>query len=208
MSLSQKSTLIFLCALLSMSCATTRIAKWSGDDAKIAAGAPDEAASLESEGDALYSERKDLTKLLASTMKWELASKIAPSPTLFKKLSRAHYLCAQRTINDGNKDESFQHYVQGLSFAERGLKMVAPAFVEELERASSYEKALSKVPKQAGALLYWYAMNLEKWSHAQGVLTALRYKDAVRAVTIKAVEFENDVEVYAQISDTMKDSRR
>jgi|GEM_PF-5185301 len=188
---------LFVTCLLS-SCATTRFPKWDAARVHVEPAGLDEAAQLEKEGDRLYSERKSLPKLLESTMKWELAVRIAPSVSLFSKLSRAHYLYAQRTAGNFEK---------GLSFAEEGLKFVAPEFIDGLAQGLSYEKALRKAPSSSGHLLYWYAMSLEKWSQARGVLTTARYKEAVRSTMSRALEIENDVEVYAQISDTMKDDR-
>lgn len=195
----RKSFLVLLAACLFSSCVSTRFPKWDALRLRVQPTDAGEAAKLEKEGDKLYGERKDLTKLHESTMKWELAVRIAPSASLFGKLSHAHYLYAQRTTGDFEK---------GLSFAEEGLKLVAPEFIEGLAQGLSYEKALQNAPEGSGQLLYWYAMNLDKWSQHKGVLTGARYKEAVRSTMNRALQIENDIEVYAQISDTTKDDRR
>lgn len=193
-----KFSVLILSVFLLSSCVSTRFPKWDAERPRVQADAA-EAAQLEKDGDKLYRERKNLQKLRETTMKWELAARIAPSASLFSKLSRAHYLYSERTDGDFEK---------GLSFAEEGLKLVAPEFIEGLAQGMSYEKALRKAPANAGQLLYWYAMNLDKWSQAKGVLTTARYKGAVRTTMSRALEIENDVEVYAQISDTANDDKR
>src|SRR5438128_2718505 len=111
----RKSAFLVLCSTclcatcLCLSCATTRFPQWNNATVDRVSGESGEAARLQIQGDELYAQRGDLAKLTASTMKWEIASKIEPSAVLFAKLSRAHYLCAQRTMNSDDKALSIKH---------------------------------------------------------------------------------------------------
>jgi hypothetical protein len=188
-------------AILMTGCATTRFPTWNNSAHARVVGSSQESTKLEFEADALFEKRKDLQNLEAALLKWDLALKMTPSQQLSRKLARAHFLYAERTLDA-------EHYTKGLGCAETGLKFAAPVLVEQVKKGVHFTKAVEDAPKEAAAVLYWYALNLEKWALSQGILTSLRYRESVKAAIVKVLHFDNDIESYAQLSDSMNESAR
>lgn len=164
-------------------CATTREAQWNEDDQDAnAVDAGDQAATLVSEGDALWAERFEQAKLEQALVKWEEAAKLEPSGDLYVKLSRGHYFLGDtHHALAGNVEKRDDHYTKGLDFAERALKLQAPEFVAAMKNGARHRDAITQAPKEAVPAMYWYSTNMGKWAATKGFATMLRYKDDIKA---------------------------
>lgn len=190
-------------------CVTTRFPRWNEEPPTLLVTSNEERQRLESEGDSLFKHRREFKNLESALLKWSLAAQLQPSVALLGKLARAHYLCGERAVSfDTTMAKSTSHFTSGLGFAETGLQLAAPLVIDEIKKGVPFKKAVARAPREAAHLLYWYAMNLDRWARLQGILTTMRYREAVDASLVRALEFENDVEAYAQMSDSRNESTR
>jgi tetratricopeptide (TPR) repeat protein len=179
---------------LAAGCATTRDAKWNADEGSPAtAESGDQAEGLIAEGDALWAERLDQAKLEQAIGKWEEAAKAQPSNDLYVKLARGHYFLADtHHALAGNVEARDDHYTMGLDFAEKGLKLTAPEFVEAMKAGAKHRDAISKAPLEAVPAMYWYSTNMSKWASSKGFATILRYKDDIKATMVHVMALSPD----------------
>jgi tetratricopeptide (TPR) repeat protein len=179
------SAALLAAALAAAGCATHK-ADWSKPlvSANVEAAAP--AQSAVEEGDALWAERGDETKLAAAIAKWEEAAATAPSAALATKLARAHYLLGDgyRALADdeAGRDAGYQ---KGLDWATTALKLSAPAFADAMAGGAKHADAIANVGPDAIDAMYWYAANLGKWAAAHGLPTKLKYKEDIKATMLR-----------------------
>jgi hypothetical protein len=192
--------LIAAAGLMQAGCAASRKAQW--DDQK---GIKTEAATetdaekrnaIVGEGDALWAERADMTKLQGALKKWEGAATIQLDAELATKLARGHYFLADgHYALAGDEENRDAHYQAGLSWAEKGLAVSAPEFVKARQSGARHPEAIKKAGKDAVPHMYWYATNLGKWAASKGFVTVLKYKDDAKS-TIDQVKKLDDSFFY------------
>lgn len=175
---------------LSGACATTHEANWQSG-VVAAAGDSANAAALAAEGDALWEQRGDQSKLVEAIARWEAAAAQAPTAELSTRLARGHYL-----LGDGyyalaeNLEGRDAEYQKGLDWATTALKLAAPEFAAAMAGGGKHADAIKLAPKEAVPAMYWYASNLGKWAASKGFATRLRYKDDIKATMdhVKALD--------------------
>jgi tetratricopeptide (TPR) repeat protein len=170
-----------LAAALSLSGCATYQANWA-EAPKAAAAVDDKAKMAIDEGEALWEQRTDKTKLMAAIAKWEATAATTPTVELFSKLSRAHYLLGDGYYNlENNVEARDAEYQKGLDSATTALKLAAPAFAKAMADGKKHAEVINLAPKEAVPAMYWYASNLGRWAATKGFATRLRYKDDIKA---------------------------
>ena len=156
-----------------------------------------QAASLMAEGDVLWAERLDEGKLKEALTKWEQAIKLTPSAELATKLARGHYLLGDGHYGLADKtDARDSEYQLGLDWANEALKLSAPEYAAAKVAGKPHGEAIRLAPKEAVPAMYWYATNLGKWAAGKGLVTRLKYKDALFA-TMTQVKALDEAFFYA-----------
>ena len=174
-------------AALVAGCATTREAAWQGNKAEAANQAEegtqaDAATQLSQEADAAWTQRSDYKQAELAIAKWTELAAQQPTAETYVKIAYAHYFLGNGHYTLSNDaagaDKAF---TDGLTAAEKGLAISAPAMIEALNNGVKHTEALQKATKEAVPALYWHATNLSKWAASKGFATKLRYKDDVKA---------------------------
>ncbi|HEY0709623.1 MAG TPA: TRAP transporter TatT component family protein [Polyangia bacterium] len=164
------------------SCGTGRQSQWQTTPATVAA-----TASVPPSGDAEadWNNRGDQAALERAIATWE--AQVAAKPDdgeALARLSRAYYVLADghlRTL--GPKDQRYLGaFEKGTAAGERALAALSPAFKEKVTRDEKVEEAIKVVGKEGLSAMYWYAVNLGKWSRAKGIAALLGNKDRVKGV--------------------------
>ncbi len=173
-------------------CAASRTHGWDrsaeGVDAHSAA-APASANPL-ADGDAAWESRKDPAHVDLALTRWQQASAQAASPELFAKIARAHYLRARYAVLAGDMDLADRHFDEGAAAAERGLAQASPEFSNAVKGGASLEQSLPLVPVSGVAALYWYAIDMGRWTASRSVFTQFKYKDELRAAMKRVAELD------------------
>ena len=149
------------------------------------------AATLVSEGDALWADRVDEGKLKEALAKWEQAIKLAPSAELASKLARGHYFLGDGHYGLADKvDARDAEYQLGLDWANEALKLSAPEYAAAKVAGKPHAEAIRLASKDAVPAMYWYATHLGKWAAGKGLVTRLKYKDDLFATMtqVKALD--------------------
>ena len=73
-------------------------------------------------------------------------------------------------------------FEKGIAAGERALAAVSPEFKSQVTRDEKVEEAIQVVGKEGLPAMYWYAVNLGKWSRAKGIAALLGNKDRVKGV--------------------------
>lgn len=154
-------------------------------------------SQLVAEGDALWKERSDRTKLEGALAKWEQAVGLKDDDwKTYAKLSRGYYFLADGYLAfdamgggypydpDGVKDqkansEFLNTHLRGIEHAEKGLAAVSPDFEKRVLSGIRAEDAVVVIERKGIELVYWYASNLGKWAKAKGFSTVLKHKDRI-----------------------------
>ena len=150
---------------------------------------------LVGEGDALWAERLDETKLRGAIAKWSEAVKVKPDDhETYTKLARACYLLADGFLSfvDGKVEEFLATHEQGLGFAEQGLLALSPDFEKRRQGGTEVEDAVMVLGREAVPLLYWYDVNLGKWAKFQGIVTTLKHKDRIFKIMTHVYNLDPD----------------
>lgn len=156
------------------------------------------AQALIDAGDAAWEKRSDQVQLVVALQKWEEASKIAPSADVYVKLSHGQYLLGDGFYPLGkDADKRDAAFTVGLDWAEKALRLSAPAFVEAINKGKSHPDAIVLAPKDAVPAMYWYASNLGKWAAAKGFTTRVRYKDDIKATMEHIKKLDESFFYYA-----------
>jgi hypothetical protein len=83
----------------------------------------------------------------------------------------------------GPKDERYLGaFEKGVAAGERALASVSPEFRTKVTHDEKVEVAIQVVGKEGLPAMYWYAVNLGKWSRAKGIAALLGNKDRVKGV--------------------------
>lgn len=180
------------------SCATTYDEKLSTKlEKNSTADEQGQASALSTEGDVLWGERGDESKLKQGLAKWEAAVALAPSTDLLTKLARGHFL-----LGDGhyaladNVEARDAEYQIGLDWANEALKLAAPEYAAAKAGGVKHPEAIKMAGKDAMAPMYWYSANLGKWAASKGFTTRLKYKDDLKA-TMDQVKALDEMFFYA-----------
>ena len=73
-------------------------------------------------------------------------------------------------------------FEKGTAAGERALAALSPAFKAKVTKDEKVEDAIQVVGKEGLDAMYWYAVNLGKWSRAKGIAALLGNKDRVKGV--------------------------
>lgn len=141
-----------------------------------------DASPLVTEGDTLWAERADRAKAEAAVKKWEAAA--AQDPTradVQLKLAYGYYFLANAHAkwDEDPEDQMRALFLKGVETAERAIKLQSPEFAAKIKGGASWGEAVTSVPKEGIAGLYWYATNLGKWGLLDGITTILAHKDDI-----------------------------
>ena len=153
------------------------------------------ARQLVTEGDELWKERGDETKLRQALAKWEEAVKINTADhETYAKLARGTYLLADGylSFDSGRVDEFLATHERGKRFAEQGLMALSPDFENRRFSGVKLQDAVMVLDRAAVPLLYWYDVNLGKWAKFKGISTTLKYKDEIFGIMTKVAELDPD----------------
>ena len=170
-------------AALSLSACGASQTQLAGDmklgEAKDASAA---SAAVEA-GDKLWTERGDRAKAEEAIKRWEEAATLDPTQAeTHLKLAYAYYFMANVHVrwDEDNEDAQGALFDKGVKAGERAILAQSPAFKKALE-TQKWEEAVTQVPKEGIASLYWYATNLGKWSLLQGIGTTLGNKPRIKS---------------------------
>jgi hypothetical protein len=186
--------------LLVAGCGTGRQAQW-GTPVVTAAAAPAAPAPASGGGDqrkeaaeAAWARRGEKAQLELAISHWEALVAANPGDgVLWARLARAHYLLGDGHLRDlGPKSEVYLGaFEKGTAAGERGLAAISPAFKDKVTRDEKVEDAIKVVGKDGLEAMYWYAVNLGKWSRAKGLAALLGNKDRVKGVLERVAELDD-----------------
>lgn len=133
--------------------------------------------------------RASLEKAIAH---WE--SIVAQDPrqgSTWAKLARAYYFLADGHLRTQPKSDAYLNaFEKGTSAGERALAEISPAFKARVLEGDKVEDAIKEVGTDGLEAMYWYAVNLSKWSRAKGLAALLGNKDRVKGVVSRALELD------------------
>ncbi|HEY0711290.1 MAG TPA: TRAP transporter TatT component family protein [Polyangia bacterium] len=173
-------------------CGTGRQSQWQATPVAASAALPVAPAG---DAEADWNNRGDQAALTRAIATWEaqVAAKPDDGETL-ARLSRAYYVLADghlRTL--GPKDERYLGaFEKGVAAGERALAALSPAFKEKVTRDEKVEEAIKVVGKEGLSAMYWYAVNLGKWSRAKGIAALLGNKDRVKGVLERVLALDEN----------------
>ena len=150
--------------------------------------------ALLAEADAAFAKRKQPRWLRAAIAAWEKALVSRPTHIdTYARLARAYFLLAESVYAiEAAKDERSREpmlaaYERGLTFAERGLWLSSEPFRERLAAGALPGDAAAVLGKGAVPLLYWFAVNLGKWSRGRGLLATAYHRHCVRKIMLRII---------------------
>jgi tetratricopeptide (TPR) repeat protein len=164
--------------------------------------AAQEVTDLKARSDAAWAERLDRARLEEAIKLWEKAVEIAPDPDTLQKLARGYYFLADAHIfvsdidwNTGEmKGEStdlmLATFEKGVNAGEQALMLKSPRFAEKMRAGAKFEEAVEVIEKDAMTVAYWYATNLGKFAKFKGFTVRLFYKDRIKAIMTKCLEWD------------------
>jgi tetratricopeptide (TPR) repeat protein len=182
-------------------CGTGRTAQWeqpSPDRAPAAApsSAPGAAAAAEDHlaaAEAAWQKRGDKAALAEAIRHFEVHLAAKPDDGVaWARLARAYYVMADGHLRGlGPKDEQYLGaFEKGTSAGERSLLALSPDFKKRMQAEEKVEDAIQVVDKDGLPGMYWYAVNLGKWSRAKGLAALLGNKDRVKGVMTRALALD------------------
>ena len=178
---------LFLCGA---ACGTGRKSQWESVPLP---AAPEPAEATVSAADAAWAQRGERASLERAIQLWE--AEVAANPgraATWARLARAYYLLADghlRTL--GPKNEQYlTTFEKGTAAGERSLAAQSPEFKARVMREEKVEDAIRVVGRDGIPAMYWYAVNLSKWSRAKGIAALLGNKDRVRGVVGRVMELD------------------
>jgi tetratricopeptide (TPR) repeat protein len=171
-------------------CGTGRKSQWENTPLPAAAPAPETTVSA---AEAAWAQRGDRAALERAIQLWE--AEVAASPgraATWARLSRAYYLLADgylRTLGPSNQ-QYLTTFEKGTAAGERSLAAHSPDFKARVMGDEKVEDAIRVVGRDGIPAMYWYAVNLSKWSRAKGIAALLGNKDRVRGVVGRVMELD------------------
>lgn len=184
-------------ALVLSGCGTGRKAQWDTTaapaPATTAAAPTDREVDHTAAAETAWAERGDRAALERAIGLWEAAVAAQPGDgATWARLSRAYYLLADGFLrNEGPKSERYlQTFEKGTAAGERALAALSPAFKAKVTADEKVEEAIKVVGPEGIEAMYWYAVNLGKWSRAKGLAALLGNKDRVKGVVSRVLELD------------------
>jgi hypothetical protein len=188
--------LLVVAGLSASGCGTGRASQWDAPAAQAKQGiqATTTAAADATAAEADWNARADKTALLRAIAAWEAVVAANPSDgATWARLSRGYYVLADGHLRprgaaaeamEAMKAPYLEAFEKGVAAGERALAAVSPAFKDKVTRGEKVEEAVQLVGKEGAGLpaMYWYAVNLGKWSRATGIAALLGNKDRVKGV--------------------------
>jgi hypothetical protein len=180
-----------LLVVLSVTACSGRKAVWDTEPAAPSPGAAAQPAEADAEanGDALWAERSDVTKLRAAIDIWtEVANADPANADVLVKLTRAHYFLADGFLRE---DDTYLDVLdQGVKWGEKAVVAASPEFGKAMADGAKLPDAMALVGKDGVPAMYWYAGVLGRWAKAQGFAVLLGQKDNVKATMLRCLELE------------------
>ena len=176
-----------------VACGTGRKSQWEGAALPAAAAAAPAPETTASAAEAAWGQRGDRASLERAIQLWE--TEVAASPdraATWARLSRAYYLLADghlRTLGPSN-EQYLTAFEKGTAAGERSLAVQSPEFKTRVNGDEKVEDAIRVVGRDGIPAMYWYAVNLGKWSRAKGIAALLGNKDRVRGVVSRVLELD------------------
>ncbi|MCK6570033.1 TRAP transporter TatT component family protein [Myxococcota bacterium] len=131
-----------------------------------------------------WAKREDKNAVLAAISAWEQAEALDPTDAQIPlKLTYAYYFLANaHLVWEEDEDGMKAAYDKGVTAGEKAIKLLSPAFAEQIRNGKPWEVAIPSVDKAGLPALYWYATNLGRWATLDGITTLLSNKDRVFAI--------------------------
>ncbi len=116
--------------------------------------------------------RTDASNVLAAIELWQKDVVATPLDVpLYERIAQAcYFMVTTLDANQGARDR----LALGMQFAERGMRVLSPAFEKARQGDASVEDASKLLDKQGTALLYWYAVNVSRWAALGTLLDKMR----------------------------------
>jgi len=204
----KKAKLFFSGAMiLALGCGTGRTSQWeakppaataaasspAGDGAgkPATATATDTAEALLAAAEAAWQQRGSQAKTEEAIAAWEKATAARPDDGVtLAKLSRGLYFLADGHLRKlGTKSDAYlAAFERGTAAGERALAALSPSFKSKVMSGEKVEDAIKVMGPEGLEAMYWYAVNLGKWSRAKGFAATLGNKDRVKGVMSRALE--------------------
>jgi tetratricopeptide (TPR) repeat protein len=188
------SGLLAIGVAMAFGCGTGRKSQWETTPTPAAVvAAPPASAGHEAQAEAAWANRGDKAQLELAIAQWEarLAERPDDGDTL-ARLARAYYLLADGYLRAlGPKDERYLGaFEKGIAAGERAMATASPEFKSRVTRDEKVEEAIQVMGKEGLPAMYWYSVNLGKWSRAKGIAALLGNKDRVKGVLERVLALE------------------
>jgi tetratricopeptide (TPR) repeat protein len=170
-------------------CGTGRKSQWEGPSLPGPTPAGNEATAAEG----AWEKRGDRSALERAIALWE--AEVARNPghsSTWARLARAYYLLADghlRGLGPSNA-QYLGAFEKGTAAGERSLAAQSAEFKARVVADEKVEDAIRVVGRDGIPAMYWYAVNLGKWSRAKGIAALLGNKDRVRGVISRILELD------------------
>lgn len=180
----------------SAACGTGRKSQWEAPTTPApAASSPAPAAAQEdpmAAFEAAWAKRGDRASLERAIALLEAAVAARPDDAAaWARLSRAYYFLADGHLRVDPKSEvTLATFEKGTAAGERALASLSPAFKARVTQGDKVEDAIQVVGKEGMDAMYWYAVNLGKWSRAKGLAALLGNKDRVKGVLTRVISLD------------------
>lgn len=195
------AALALAAALLpALACGTGRKSQWEAPPTAAATAPPPAASAPEAaaapagdEASEAWEKRHDRAALEKAIAAWEAAVAAQPDDVeRLARLSRAYYVLADGHLRKGGPKSApyLEAFEKGTARGERALAASNPGFKSRVVRGDKVEEAIQMVGREGLEAMYWYAVNLGKWSRAKGLAALLGNKDRVKAVMTRALELD------------------
>ncbi len=116
--------------------------------------------------------RSDANNVLTAIELWQKDVVVTPlDVVLYERIAQAcYFLVTTLDVNQGARDR----LALGMQFAERGMRVLSPAFEKARQGDTSVEDASKLLDNRGTALLYWYAVNASRWAALGTLLDKMR----------------------------------
>lgn len=192
----KRGATILVLPLVLSGCGTGRKSQWESPQPPAATVAKTKAVEPANDADAgaenSWQGRSSKAALQDAIARWEsiLSANPADGPT-WAKLSRAYYFLADGHLRaDPKSDAYLDTFEKGTGAGERALAAISPEFKARMVKGDKVEDAIKVVGADGLAAMYWYAVNLSKWSKAKGLAALLGNKERVKAVVSRVLELD------------------
>lgn len=174
--------------MLIIGCAS-RDAGWESSASKISLSKK-EIQSLEKNAKAAWKNRHQKKDLMESIELYEKLASATEGRDFYNYssiLARAYYLMAD--AHESDVDEKKKNWNIGTSWAERAMA-VNEDFRKSVASGEDVTDALKFLDKSYIDAIYWSAANLGKWAKNSGIATTLKYKNRIRTMVGKVLEWD------------------